>query len=61
MRLLELYFLSLKDFQFFFVSVSLLCNYFIYVFYYLFKFSKLDIYDVSKNVCEFVEVSDRFR
>lgn len=61
MRLLELYFLSLKDFQFFFVSVSLLCNYFIYVFYYLFKFSKLDIYDVSKNVCEFVEVRDRFR
>lgn len=61
MRLLDLYFLSLKDFQFFFVSVSLLCNYFIYVFYYLFKFSKLDIYDVSKNVCEFVEVSDRFR
>lgn len=60
MRLLELYFLSLKDFQFFFVSVSLLCNYFIYVFYYLFKFSKLDIYDVSKNVCEFVEVRDRF-
>lgn len=61
MRLLELYFLSLKDFQFFFVLVSLLCNYFIYVFYYLFKFSKLDIYDVSKNVCEFVEVRDRFR
>lgn len=60
MRLLELYFLSLKDFQFFFVSVSFLCNYFIYVFYYLFKFSKLDIYDVSKNVCEFVEVRDRF-
>ncbi|XP_056023048.1 leucine-rich repeat-containing protein 9-like isoform X3 [Ostrea edulis] len=57
MRLPELQSLNLKDPQFCPAPVSLLCNYSTHVLYHLPNISKLDTYDVSKNVCELAEAT----